>query len=232
MTEIKKPAVKKTVAKKTALPDLYELLSVKIPKEYLMSYSEGTKTFTGYHAQYAIDLLNSNVGLGNWFTVEKIYKQEMVGKAWFVSMGLEIQINYGEKEIAVTGYGAGFASKGVNAYKSAKTSAFKNACRYLGIGRELYIQGFEDDIPTDKGRMESNDDKVITEVSDTGAINKSEEIIKRINNTQTQADIENMRNEVTMFETGDAVKKIILKKFNDRLVFFNEQNDGNIKSIK
>lgn len=239
MAEIKKeeitkqPKPKKNQKETTSLIDskleLYKELSSPIPKEFLVTYIEDNKEFTGYHAQYAIDLLNEKVGLGNWRTYDKIEKQELLNKGWFVSMSLQVWIgtaldDHTVPAIIVTGYGASYAKNGANAYKGAKTSAFKNACRYLGIGKELYIQGFDDDI------TETKEEKIISAeiVVETIASNPSSEptivetLITKITEAQTKEQIEALRDQIVSAEAGEAVKKLLLKKFNEKLISLNE----------
>lgn len=211
MAEVKAPKATPKKEKK----DLYAILSAPIPEKYLVTYTESGKEFTGYHAQYAIDLLNETAGLGSWGTAETILKEEMIGKSWFVSMVMELTILTEKKgkeaEIVVTGYGAGYAKRGVNSYKSAKTSAFKNACRYLGIGKELYIKGFEDDI------VEVEKEKPVEEAPVEG---ETQALINKINEAQSKSDLEVMRKTVNKYKAGESVKKIILTKFNEKLNSF------------
>jgi len=222
---------KKPKEKKSPAPDLkkslYQILSAPIPSEFLVSYTEDNREFTGYHAQYAIDLINEHVGLGNWDTEETILKQEMIGKAWFVAIKVDLLLlcnENGGHDIAVTGYGAAFAKNGANAYKGAKTSAFKNACRYLGIGRELYVKGFDEDISTTPSLPADNasvpeakiENQAVypAEETKTGA----EDLINKIQEATTKEELEQVRNAVSQFEAGEAVKKLLLKKFNDKLI--------------
>ena len=203
----------KTIEKKS----LYELLSAPIPKNMLVTYTENKKEFTGYHAQYAIDLLNETVGLENVEITEEILKQEMIGKAWFVSMRVAVIIAYGGKTIARSGYGASFSTSGANAYKGAKTSAFKNACRFYGIGKELYIQGFEDENSGDQ-QTEKKDEERQVDIEDSETGGNAEVLITKISEAQTEQELEVYRNEIINFEAGEAVKKLLLKKFNNKLI--------------
>ena len=123
---------------------LYEKLSKPIEEKFLVKYTEDSKEFTGYHAQYAIDLLNEVIGLGNWRIAYNVRKEELLGKAWAVAGDVIIEIDNNSEKITVNGFGGSYAKDIANAYKGFKTSAFKNACRYLGIGKELYLKGFED----------------------------------------------------------------------------------------
>ena len=243
MTEEKKVEEKKTPVKKTPAKvavktynDLYKILSAPIPKEYLINYTEDGKEFTGYQTQYAIDLLNKEVGIENIFINEEILKQEMIGKAWLVVMKVEIIISYGKNEKTRTGkdtaqragFGGAFAKRAANAYKGAKTSAFKNACRYYGIGAELYSKGFDEDISVDETDTSAGKEETTAETPAQAETSEesggAEGLIQKIADTQTVADLEGLRNTVSTFEAGDAVKKLLLKKFNDKLIAFNEQN--------
>lgn len=207
---------------------IYKKLSAPIPAKYLITYTEDGKTFTGYHAQYAINLLNETFGLGRWETGEEILKQENIGKGWFVAM--KVVISFTHNNVAttfgvVTGYGAAFAKSGANAYKGAKTSALKNACRYLGIGNELYLQGFDDDItPVVETPVSKPEEVNVEEVSILAEGNtiSADELIDKINTTKSKQETEALRDTVNSFKSGDSVKKLLLKGFNDRLIYFSE----------
>jgi hypothetical protein len=62
---------------KTKELSLYEKLSIQVPEKYLIKYEDEGKTFTGYNAQYAINLLNEVIGLGKWKVRTKILKEEV-----------------------------------------------------------------------------------------------------------------------------------------------------------
>lgn len=208
LTKASKPIVPKETKKKFKVKDLYAKLSNPIPEQFLVEYVEDNKTFTGYQAQYAINLLNETVGLDKWWTTDEILKQESANGAWMVAMSVQLNICCDEEQIVFskTGYGASYAKNGANAYKGAKTSAFKNACRYLGIGNELYLKGFEDDIV-----QESK--KPIPE-------KVSEEILgleQKIREADNIDQLESLENKINTIE-GKAVKSILVKKFNDRKI--------------
>ena len=225
---VKKVEEKKTPAKKPAkadnkFNDLYKILSAPIPKEFLVSYNEDGKEFTGYRAQYAIDLLNEKIGMENVEIEEEILKEEMIGKSWFVAMAVDITISYEQKTIIRSGFGASYAKAGANAYKGAKTSAFKNACRFYGIGRELYVSGFDDEIPVAPQTGESKEaEKTPPTPEESETTGNAEELIAQIEGVGTKEALEQLRNTVSNFEAGDAVKKLLLKKFNDKLIAFDQ----------
>ena len=213
---------------KINLVNLYKVFSEPVPKEYLITYNEDGKEFTGYNAQYAIDLLNKHVGLSRWQTREKIEKQELLNKGWFVAMSMELWIDdeidvICGKRVFVTGYGASFAKNGANAYKGAKTSAFKNACRFLGIGQELYKQGFDDDIREAKEEKVISTEAIVVETTETNQpieTNMVEILINKISEAQTKEEVEMLRDQVVSAEAGEAVKKLLFKKFNEKLISF------------
>jgi len=181
---------------------MYEKLSKQIPKESLLEYEAGGKTFTGYKSQYAIDLLNEVLGIGKWATSEEVLKQETLKKGWTVAMSIKLSLC--DERVLVTGYGAQYAKDIANAYKGAKTSAFKNACRYLGIGKELYAKGFDDDV-------------VATTVAEEELPSEQEGLVDMINNAETLPQLESLLPEINRTE-GEAVKKALIKKYNDQKI--------------
>lgn len=216
ITSVKQPIEKSKPIKKPIKPDeikvLYEKLSKPIDEKFLIKYTEDKKEFVGYHAQYAINLLNKEVGLKKWFTTEKILKEELIGKAWVVAMKLTLIINIVEPskseydDIVVTGYGASYARRIENAYKGAKTSAFKNACRYLGIGNELYLKGFEDDIVEELTYEKVNEEPIPDEIV---------ELEKKINEAKNVEQLTSLQDKVEAIE-GKSTKAILFKKFNEK----------------
>ena len=187
---------------KISFQNLYKQLSKPIPKQFYVKYKEDGKEFTGYHAQYAIDLLNEVVGLGKWHTICEIRKEEFVGKGWMIAGMVTILIQWEEKDFAVNGFGGSYAKDIANAYKGFKTSAFKNACRYLGIGKELYVQGFEEDIIVEESI-------VLPETNN--------ELAKKIEICQNINELEQLKDAVQSIE-GEAVKKVLLKKYNEKKI--------------
>lgn len=181
---------------------LYQKLSKTIPKDFLFEYTDNGKTFTGYKSQYAINLLNEVVGLGKWATKEQITKEETFKHGWTVAMALQLSIC--EEEILVTGYGAHFAKNIGDAYKGAKTSAFKNACRYLGIGKELYTKGFDED-------------NVATQVAEEDLVVADGELVDKIDNAKSIGELELQLAHINKVE-GEAVKKVLIKKYNDKKI--------------
>lgn len=185
---------------------LYEKLSVPVPKEYLVDYIEDGKVFKGYNAQYAINLLNEVVGLGDWNTDEEILKQETLKRGWSVAMKIAI-IFRNESLSSITGYGGAFAKNIANAYKGAKTSAFKNACKYLGIGQELYLQTVDEEV-------------LVIEPSETviETPEESNDLANEIDIADSLEKLEQLKEVVEQVE-GEAVKKVLIKKYNARKIF-------------
>ena len=183
------------------LKTLYEKLSVKIPEEFLFKYEDGGKELTGYESQYAINLLNDIVGVGNWKTEEVINKQETLKNGWTCAMTLKLIIN---GCIEVTGYGGHYSSNIANAYKGAKTSAFKNACKYLGIGKELHSRGIDDDAIGS------------TQVAEDQFVDK-EGLLCKIKSASTLAELEPLLIQINK-EDGESVKKFLIKTFNDQKI--------------
>jgi len=186
---------------------LYSKLSVPVPKEMLITFTIKEKTFTGYHAQYAIDLLNKEVGIGKWYTEEEVLVQEMLKKGWMVAMRLSIFIDGCDKP--VTGYGGFYARKIEDVFKGAKTSAFKNACRYLGIGKELYSKGFEDDIKEDEEEPEIKEDVDMP--------TESQDLSDKIKNAKTIDEVKKFDNIIKNLKAGN-LKNIIVDVYNKKLL--------------
>ena len=190
---------------KISFQNLYKQLSKPIPKQFYVKYKEDGKEFTGYHAQYAIDLLNEIIGLGKWHTICEVRKEESIGKGWATAGMVTILIQWEEKDFAVNGFGGSYAKDIANAYKGFKTSAFKNACRYLGIGRELYAKGFEDDIVVEK--------EIQVEVPEL-----SNDLANKIDTCQSVTELEKLQDVIQSAE-GESVKKVLIKKYNNRKIF-------------
>ncbi len=126
---------------------LYEKLSKAIDEKYLVKYNEDGKEFTGYNAQAAINRLNEVCGIENWDSDAYNVNQQVTNGGWAVSTSVTLEINYNGKTFNRVGMGACYAKKIENAHKGALTSAFKNACKYYGIGKELYeVNSGDDDI--------------------------------------------------------------------------------------
>ena len=210
LSKLTPPKSQKPVEKETIQVDLYAVLSAPIPKEFLVTYTENGKEFTGYHAQYAIDLLNKTVGYTGWNTRETILKDEIFGKAFAVGMTMTIEIIGVGTKTHVTGYGGAYAKDIANAYKGAKTSAFKNACRYLGIGKELYIKGFEDDI-RDVEKEETGQEEVVATDSDE----ETNQLMKMIDASTTHEGLGKILTRINAIP-GANTKKLLIKKYNDK----------------
>jgi len=146
-----KPLESQTKSKTKACQDLYKILSKPIKEEFLIKYEENGKVFTGYQAQYAINLL------GNWHLHCKIRKEEVQNRNWVIAMEAYLTIIWKEHRISIQGHSGMYAKAIANGYKGARTSAFKQCCRYLGIGQELYCEQ-EDDIIVEEVNEEVTED--------------------------------------------------------------------------
>ena len=144
--------------------ELYKALSVEIPHEYHNQYKKDGMIFTGFNAQYAINILNEILGTDGWMCDETILQQGQSAGKWTVVMKAHIT---GEN-IDVTGYGSGQFQDADNAYKAAKTSAFKNACKYLGIGKELYVRTVDESFVTEGSTPVTNTfvEKLVKDAND------------------------------------------------------------------
>jgi len=174
------------------MKEIFKQLSVKIPEKYLIEYTQDNKVFKGYHAQYAIDLLNTVVGIDGWELKCKFRQETVVGKGWLVAMSGILKIN-GVK--VSEGSSAFYASHVDNAYKGARTSTFKQCCRYIGIGSELYYQQEEDIIEVEQPQ-------------------ELKEIIKKINacNTLEQLkEIDIKKEDKDVYKAFNAKKLSLLK---------------------
>jgi hypothetical protein len=194
------------------IEELYKKLSLPIPEEYLFEYEEGGRTFTGYHGQYAINLLNQVCGLDSWKTDEEILKQEMLKGSWIVAMKVAILISkVGIKNpVLVTGYGASYAKRADIAYKSAKTNAFKNACRYLGIGNELYLKGFEDEVIYED---------VMEDITDSPSLETEElnDLANRIERAENVEQLQSLESSVKQVK-GKSTLKLLTEKYNNKKI--------------
>jgi hypothetical protein len=189
--------------------ELYKKLSAPIEDKYIIEYEEEGKKFKGYNAQAAINRLNEVVGIGNWEMVSDIRKEEIIGKAWAVAMEIKIIIKLNKELFSRTGNGGAFAKNIANAYKGARTSAFKNACRYFGIGKELYEQNIDDDIIEVKVKEdESTEVTIPQEVVD---------LETKINNCKTIEQLQSLEESVKAVKET-SVQKIIIKKYNDKKI--------------
>ena len=178
-------------------------LTQKIPQEFLERYEEDGKEFIGYKAQYAINLLNDTFGLGTWSREIKTLMCEKLGGSWVVAKRIYLNIPGYD---SIIGEGACYAKKLDTALKSASTSAFKNACRYLGIGNELYLQGFvEQEI-------------VIEEVKEEVSIpNELQNMIDKINSCKRSDQLESLKEKIENI-SGTSSKNVVLKAFNNKKI--------------
>lgn len=205
---------KKVVKEKNPFKAFYEKLTVPIEDKFIINYEEDGKKFKGYNAQAAINRLNEVVGVGNWKAEGNIRKEEVIGKAWAVSMDVTITIYSNDRvpRIIVQGSGGAYAKNIANAYKGARTSAFKNACRYLGIAKELYEQNqADDDIIVDE--------KVVEETTSTKVAIPDEIVAleKKINDSKNIEQLQSLEESVKAVKDL-SVQKIIYKKYNDKKI--------------
>jgi len=190
---------------------LYEILSKPIPEEYLYEYTEDGKKLRGYNAQYAINLLNEVIGLGKWVTQQNIRKEDFLSKGYYVVMDLSLIIP--QFDIKITGHSAAYAKRIENAYKGAKTSAFKAACKYLGIGNELYLKNEVDEDIT-YVKEEQVKEEVISQ--------EATELEKKINDCRTVEQLESLSAKVNSVE-GKAVKVVLFKKYNQKKIMLSDK---------
>lgn len=211
--EVKSKSQERRIAVQKEAPKeltLYEKLSTPITKEFLIEYTEDGKTFTGYQSQYAINLLNKVVGLGEWVTEETILQQEAVKGGFLTAMKVVILI---KPDIMVTGYGASVARRVENAYKGAKTSAFKNACRYLGIGNELYL-GIEDD------DMKSVPAAVEVEAPKKEAVviaDEAQALLEQLKKAASIQELDGLAEQIKLTKS-EAIRSILIKAYNDKKI--------------
>jgi hypothetical protein len=202
----RKPREKKIALAGVDFKKIYEELSKPIELEYIVEYKENGKTLKGFRAIAAVNRLNEVIGMENWTTRAIIEKEEQINGAWVIAMTIEVIITLGEKEIIRGGSGGAYATKIENAYKGARTSAFKNACKYLGIGKELYMESFGDD------------DIVYTEET---AEEVSEEIIELENKIKAATSLEQLKQlEDEVKNVSDSNKANVFKKYNDKKIEF------------
>ena len=187
-----------------------ELLAAPIPSEYLESYTEDGIEFKGYKAQYAINLLNNVFGLGAWRAEFELIKVEHIGGAWVAYGQVEILVADALREtLLADGVGGSYAKRIENALKGAKTSAFKNACRYLGIGSELYLAGHDEDIIVEElpATADTNDETP----------NEIKAIIDKIKQASTLGELEANLPEISRAE-GKAIKELLITHFNQKKI--------------
>lgn len=189
------------------LKELYKKLSNPIEEEYIIEYEESGKKFKGFNAIAAVNRLNEVIGLNNWSVKSKIRKEELINKSWAVAMEIIIVITYKKEHITRAGSGGAYASKIENAYKGARTSAFKNACKYLGIGKELYTNsGVDDDIVYVK------EESIETSVKEDNDI----EIEKKIDKAETVEALQNLKDELE--KVSAPYKASVYKKYNHKKI--------------
>lgn len=204
---------KKVVKEKNPFKAFYEKLTVPIEDKFIINYEEDGKKFKGYNAQAAINRLNEVVGVGNWKAEGNIRKEEIVGRAWAVSMDVTITIFSNDRipRIMVQGSGGAYAKNIANAYKGARTSAFKNACRYLGIAKELYEQNqTDDDIDINQAGEPAKEEATPVAIPDEVVI-----LEKKINECKNIEQLQSLEESVKAVKDA-SVQKIIFKKYNDK----------------
>jgi len=211
--------------------NILEKLIVPVPEQYLEKYVEDGIEFTGYKAQYAINLLNEVFGLGKWYAEFKLNKIENIKGNWLsygtIKIFLREQLNkpysdellgktiYENTKILADGIGGSYAKRIENSLKGCKTSAFKNACRYLGIGNELYLAGHEDDIIYVK-------EEAVAEEQDIEIPNEIKDTIDTIDKVKTLEQLDNILPTISKIE-GKAVKSLLIKKYNDKKIALSEK---------
>lgn len=204
--------------KEETLQDKLAKLMVAVPKQYLEKYIEDGIEFNGYKAQYAINLLNEVFGLGGWFAEFSLDKLENIKGSW-ISYGT-IMIHLRNKETLATmvladGIGGAYARRIENSLKGCKTSAFKNACRYLGIGHELYLAGHDEDIIVEKIAEEQE-----TEIDNVPSEIKT--VIDKINKATNVAELDTLLPSISKIE-GKAVKDMLIRSYNNKKIVLSEK---------
>lgn len=200
---------------------VYKKLSEPIEEKYIIEYQEEGKTFKGYNAQAAINRLNDVFGIDGWAVKYSEPKVELVNKAWaaYITVEITFRDDYEEtkspilgipllkEEISKVGSGGAYAKNIANAVKGARTSAFKNACRYLGIGKELYEQNIDEDI------IEIEEEK-----STSVTIPPELELLEqKIKSAKTIEQLQSLEDKVKEVEEK-SVQKIIYDKYNARKI--------------
>ena len=206
---------------KMTMADKLAKLTAPIPEQYLETYTEDGLEFTGYKAQYAINLLNEVFGLSGWFAKFNLEKIENIRGAWLAYGVVKIYLKDKTVEILADGIGGSYAKRFENALKGAKTSAFKNACRYLGIGGELYLAGHDDDIVV-KDDVKAADNTAAEEpLADVP--NEIKAVIDNIEKAQATAELEAVLPIISKTE-GKAIKELLINKYNNKKVLLAEKN--------
>lgn len=185
---------------------LYQRLSKPIPKELLIKYEvEDGKELTTYPAQYAIDLLNKEIGYSGYHIITRILDKMIIGKSWLVAVEVTINLTNDSLTPVSTSYVEGFGSEYANdldtALKSAKTKAFKHACRFLGIGKELYYDTVIEEVPT----------KVAVQIEETPS--EVTDIITKISNTKTLIELEPILAEIDKIK-NEKMQIILTRNYN------------------
>lgn len=191
-------------------PGYYKKLSEKINEDNLVTYKEDDKEFTGYRSQVAIDRLNDIFGINGWSYDFEFVREELIGKSWMVVVKCCIRL--ADMFMSTRpGIGACYARKADTAYKGAVTSAFKNACKYLGIGKELYIKGFEEVVIEEETK----------EVTNTNINAEAKKLLESINNSKNSEQLESLKTSIKVVN-GDAVKKLVTEAYNDKQIELNK----------
>lgn len=204
------PKDKKIKIEKKILP--LDKLMQPVPEEYIETYTEDGIEFRGYKAQYAINLLNQVFGLGGWNAQFCLDKIENINKAWLAYGKVRIYLtDYKSSEkFLADGISGAYAKRIENALKGCKTSAFKNACRYLGIGNELYLAEKEEDIIVEEKSMP---EEIVTEETP----NEIKTTIDLINKATSVPEIESLLPTISKIE-GKAIKDLLVQKYNQKKI--------------
>jgi hypothetical protein len=191
--------------------ELYKKLSEPIPAELLEKYSatDGAE-LTTYPAQYAIDLLNDVLGYGKYTVKTEILEKAVYGKAWVVAMSVTIAFVIDEAWAEFTGYGSEYAKDLDIALKSAKTKAFKHACRFIGIGKELYY----DEVVEVKKEEAQVEEEIVVDSPSTDLLNQ-------IKASTSVAELDNILSQINGIES-EKIKAMLIKKYNDKKIELSE----------
>lgn len=121
------------------------------PKEALKSFDNGTFSGTDINTMWRIKCLTEQfgpVGKGWYIKPERVWREDINGETFaFVEISLVVKYD-NEWSAPIFGTGGNKLSAYVKskdyyknsdeAYKMALTDAFGNACKYLGIGADVY----------------------------------------------------------------------------------------------
>lgn len=171
------------------MPETYQKLSVKLPKEAFYKF---TKEKTGYNSdiishnyQYAVNRMNEVLGSEHWKVDEENISTNLTGGLYEVVKKIIVSIGKlgPENQFIIIeskwNYGGGMSKSLADAHKSAVTNGLKKTLALFGVGKESYEQSIDDDY-LEKIKVENK----VNNVSEV------KEIKKKILNCKTQEELE------------------------------------------